>query len=368
MAEGSVTEWATREFPCAQCGAKMQFDPTARAVKCPYCGHETPVPQDAAGVAERDYLAALAELADRPPGRTAATVKCRACHGETTLDPHVSADTCPFCGSALLSQAEAGARIAPHYLLPFKVPRAEAYKLFRGWVERLWFAPNKLKRYARSERNGLAGLYVPYWTYDAHTESAYQGERGDDYWVTEHYTTRENGRTVTKTRQVRKTRWSHASGTVSNVFDDLLVLASHSLPAKHTEALEPWDLANLVPYDEQYLAGFRTELYQVDLAQGFDEARQMMDGEIRASICRDIGGDHQRIHAVETEHRDITFKHLLLPVWLSAYRFRDKTYRFLVNARTGEVQGERPWSWAKITLTVLGALALAALVVLALHA
>ena len=31
------------------------------------------------------------------------------------------------------------------------------------------------------------------------------------------------------------------------------------------------------------------------------------------------------------------FKHILLPLWLSAYHYRDQSYRFMVNARTGEV-------------------------------
>ena len=51
--------------------------------------------------------------------------------------------------------------------------------------------------------------------------------------------------------------------------------------------------------------------------------------------------------------RDVTFKHILLPVWLVAYRFRGRTYRFVVNARTGRVQGERPWSAWKIALAVI---------------
>jgi hypothetical protein len=86
-----------------------------------------------------------------------------------------------------------------------------------------------------------------------------------------------------------------------------------------------------------------------------------MDEHIAASIRRDIGGDHQRIHSTDTRYDDITFKHVLLPLWISAYRYRDRSFRFLVNARTGEVCGERPYSAAKITLAVLAALILVAI-------
>ena len=60
--------------------------------------------------------------------------------------------------------------------------------------------------------------------------------------------------------------------------------------------------------------------------------------------------------SAKSRYEAITFKHLLLPVWLLAYRYKDKPYRVVVNACTGEVQGERPYSWVKITFTVLAAL------------
>ena len=84
-----------------------------------------------------------------------------------------------------------------------------------------------------------------------------------------------------------------------------------------------------------------------------------MGPRIDDTIRRDIGGDVQRISSKSTVYTDITFKHILLPVWISSYTYKDKVYRFLVNAQTGEVQGERPWSVWKITFAVLGGLALA---------
>ena len=90
--------------------------------------------------------------------------------------------------------------------------------------------------------------------------------------------------------------------------------------------------------------------------RGSRSPRGSWPATIRATIARDIGGDHQRIHSVDTRYFNVTFKHALLPVWISAYRFHERTFRFLVNARTGEVQGERPYSWIKITLAVLAAI------------
>ena len=124
----------------------------------------------------------------------------------------------------------------------------------------------------------------------------------------------------------------------------MLVLASTSLPKKFTYALEPWDLSALEPYSPEYLAGFRAEGYSVELKDGFTEARAYMDRVIERDVKFDIGGDRQHIHQLDTKLGDLTFKHILLPVWLAAYMDRDKTYHFVVNGRTGQVQGERPYS------------------------
>jgi hypothetical protein len=216
------------------------------------------------------------------------------------------------------------------------------------WLGRLWFAPNGLQEYARKGRR-MDGIYVPYWTFDADTKSRYTGERGTVYYVTQ--TVMRNGRR--ETIQVPKVRWSPASGRVARFFDDVLVLASRSLPKRFTDGLEPWDLSALAPYRPEYLAGFLAEGYQVTLEDGFVEARAYMDRMIDRDVRFDIGGDQQRVHRIETAISEVTFKHILLPVWMAAYKYRGETYRFVVNGRTGRVQGERPYSAWKIAFAVI---------------
>lgn len=133
----------------------------------------------------------------------------------------------------------------------------------------------------------------------------------------------------------------------------MLVPASNSLPRNYINMLEPWDLQNLSAFDERFLSGFQTEAYQVGLKDGFELAQDRMASHIRLLIKRDIGGDHQRIRRMKTDYSDITFKHILLPLWISAYHYKDKIYRFLINARTGEVRGERPYSTIKIAFAVI---------------
>jgi hypothetical protein len=216
-----------------------------------------------------------------------------------------------------------------------------------AWLGRLWFAPSGLQQYARKGRR-MDGIYVPYWTFDANTQSNYIGERGTVYYETQ--TVQRDG----KRQQIRvaKVRWTRAKGRVKRFFDDVLVLAS--------TALEPWDLSALEPYTPEYLAGFRAEAYSVPLEGGFTQAREYMDRVIQRDVKFNIGGDRQRVHDIQTQMSALTFKHVLLPVWLAAYKYRGKTFRFVVNGRTGRVQGERPYSALKITIAVVIALIIAA--------
>jgi len=350
----------SNQFPCKNCGGNLVFQPGTDHLVCPYCGTDNPIPTAGVPVLELDFQQHLNQLERTEATHEVLTVRCTNCGAESDFSHDVTADRCPFCGAGIVAQASTHRQIKPASLLPFVVTRVQSEELFKRWLASLWFAPNDLKRLAERE-SGIKGVYVPAWTYDSRTRSDYTGQRGDDYWTTESYTSRENGRSVTRTRQVRRTRWTHASGTVVVNFDDVLVLASKSLPAKQAHALEPWDLKAVVPYRDEYLSGFVAESYQVDLAQGFDVAKQIMAGEIEQAINHDIGGDHQRISNVDTRYSNVTFKHTLLPVWISAYQYRSRPWRFLVNARTGEVQGERPYSWIKITLFVLMILAIIAI-------
>lgn len=363
--EKVIQETIQKEIACSNCSAKLKFEPGTNSLKCEYCGTMNEIEISDEEIEEIDFNKFLNENDVTVEKQEIVTIKCNSCGAESTFDPNIVSDSCAFCGSNIvLSGGTSCSVIKPKSLLPFKVESKKAYELFSTWIKKLWWAPSALKKFAQLNEK-LAGMYIPFWTYDSDTTCAYRGRRGDDYQTTETYTTTENGQSVTKTRTVTKTRWTSVSGTVYNKFDDVLVVGTTSLPKKYMEKLEPWDLENLVPFDEKFLSGFRTESYHVGVKEGFDDAKVKMTNVIRTSVKRDIGGDHQQISSMNTRYDDITFKHILLPVWISAYRYNEKVYRFMINARTGEVQGERPYSWVKIFLAIVVGLAIIAGIIFA---
>lgn len=336
---------------CKDCGANLKFKPGTQALNCEYCGANNVIEVEKVEVVENDYNSYIDNNESNDEKETISTVKCTQCGASTTLPPNVTSCGCPYCDTPLvIKDASTCSIIKPKYLLPFKIERQVAKESFVKWVGSLWFAPNKLKEYAANSAEKLKGVYMPYWTYDSQTNSDYEGLRGEYYYVTETYTDSEGNR---QTRQVRHTNWFPASGHIDEFFDDVLICASHSLPDKLIKELEPWDLPELIAFDPRFLTGFVTESYQLQLKEGFGQAKNIMAARIESLVRQNIGGDEQRIHSINTDYEKITFKHILLPLWISAYKYDDKVYRFTINARTGEVQGERPYSTIKIVLFVL---------------
>ncbi len=350
-------------FACSNCGADLKYKPGTKQLKCEYCNTTNDIPEIDAQIEELDFNEYLKSKLNDEVLLIEKYIKCTSCGASSTIEPNITSASCPYCATPLiLDSAHDESVIQPKSLLPFQLEKKDAKKQFANWVKKLWFAPNDLKKAALNFEK-FNGVYIPYWTFDTDTFSKYVGQRGVHYYVTESYTTTENGKTVRRTRQVQKTRWHHASGNVQKFFDDILTVATKSLPQKYLYKLEPWDLENLVPFDKRYLSGYVTERYQVELDEGFEIAKNIAKAEIEQLVRRDIGGDVQRIFSINTKYDEITFKHLLLPVYVSAYKFKGKLFQFLVNARTGEVQGERPWSWIKITLASIAAIVLIAIIV-----
>ncbi len=338
-----------KTFPCEQCGSALEYKPGSETLLCPHCGHTQAIAARG-GIQEYDFHTALQHARRQPtsalvPGGH--TVQCEGCGAQSVVAGHAA--RCPFCGSPVVVEVkDLGETFVPESVLPFNFEARAAKEKYEKWVAGLWFAPNDLKK--RAEQHGMDGVYLPYWTYDSNTSTRYTGQRGEYYYVTETYKD-SNGNS--QTREVRHTRWYSASGTVHVSFDDVLVCGSQTLPRWLLEKLEPWDLGSLRAFEPAYLSGFVAERYRIGLEDGFKIAEERMVPRIRGAIESDIGGDEQQISSMSVRHADVTFKHLLLPLWLSSFRYKGKSFRFIINARTGQVAGERPWSVVKIVLFVL---------------
>ena len=351
-------------IPCSQCGAELTYAPGTPLVRCAYCGNEQTITGSPwQVVVERDLAAALAKAADEHLTEERRVLKCQTCAASFDASEGQGAGHCPFCGSAIVADPTRTRRIRPDGVVPFAIPRDKAQDALRQWLAELWFAPSDLSRKAEAEAR-IEGLYLPFWTYDCDTMTEYQGERG--IRVVRHVpvTRQVQGKPVTQMQPVTELRWSPVAGRVARHFDDVLVPAARALPLADLGRAGAWNIQSVRPYAPDWLAGFRSALYDVSLVDGFAAAQAIMRGVIESDIRRDIGGDAQRVTASRTAWREATFKHVLLPVWVAAYRYRGRTFRFVVNGQTGQAAGERPWSVSKIVLAIAGAIMVTGLLAL----
>jgi DNA-directed RNA polymerase subunit RPC12/RpoP len=349
-------------FPCKQCGADLEFKPGAKDLSCPYCGHVQKIPQTAQEIREYCFNDYLGKPKKKGYGdQKGRDVRCTGCGSVTHFDPSLRATKCAFCGTPLITgdddKAEDSDVIAPEAVLPFAVGKVQAQQSFKQWISSRWFAPSALKN--ENNLGQFQGVYRPFWTFDSHTVSHWTGERGDAYYVSESYTAMENGKSVTRTRQVRKIRWRYVSGVYREFFDDVLISAGQK-----TDFPTQYRLSGLKPFTPEFLSGFVAERYVVQVEQGWGNAKEVIADEIRSGIRGQIGGDEQRIHSCDTAYSGITYKHILLPLWLNTYKFGGKTFQFQVNGQTGDVQGTRPYSFWKIFFFVLFIAAVIGVVVL----
>ncbi|QHC27413.1 hypothetical protein GR130_36935 [Streptomyces sp. GS7] len=304
-------------------------------MRCPHCRFEQPIVPVNREVREHPWEE-LATLVPKPRVSGGQILKCPSCGAANQTD--ALSGNCQFCATPLVASA-AEDRIVPEGVVPFRVAKRDVHENLRKWARSRWFAPNALKKVGSAE--SLHGTYVPHWTYDAQTTSSYSGERGEEYTV---------GMGDDKETRVR---WYRVNGTVNRFFDDVLVPGVGTVDTNRLSALEPWPLKQAVAYQEAYLAGFRTLRYEVEPEAGFQTAQQKMAKVIEEDCKRDIGGDQQRVHAVNTSYGAMTFKLMLLPVWFASYVYNGKQWQVMVNADTGEVTGERPYSPLKIACAVV---------------
>lgn len=351
-------------YKCPSCTADMTYDAQSQSLRCGHCGATVSVGAQpgAQPIVEYSLASGIAASAQRGFGAPVRTVSCKECGATVSFPETLTSTSCEFCGSnQVLAQDSNRNIIRPESIVPFKVDGAKAADLFRGWLGGLWFRPSDLQKRAKVAQ--MMGVYVPYWTFDSGVDSSWTAERGHYYYVTETYTDRdEKGNMVTRTRQVQKVRWEPAWGSRRDFYDDVLVCASRGLPQELSRKLSTFNTHELRPYDPGYLAGWKAEEYAIDLNEGWRQGAQIMEASQHQRCAGDIGGDTYRNLMVRSNYYNQTFKHVLLPIWISAFRYGDKPYRFLVNGQTGEVVGKAPWSVVKIVLFVLAILAAIAII------
>lgn len=345
--------------PCSECGANLEWNPRKQALVCPYCGTRAEW-QNAEAEFGNDIVEIDLEKALREPAITSKNwgaerkeVKCQNCHAVSVFVGNRVAQRCDFCGSpAIVAHTELGDAITPRSILPFKISEGQIRELIKKWYRTRWFAPNRLKNAALTDT--LHGIYLPYWTFDAHVDASWTAEAGYEYDESEQY--RDSNGNL-QTRYVIRNGWEPASGRLRHFFDDELVPGSSGVHQKLLREIEPFPTkTDLKPYSPEYVRGWTVERYQVDLPTAAAQSHRQMESKLREMCIKEIPGDTYRNLQIDSSYKGRTFKHILVPVWLVSYTYGSKTFQIVANGYTGQIAGEQPYSWIKIFFASLAAL------------
>ena len=305
---------------CPGCGDNLQFDPESGRLKCPSCGTTKQI------LAQAGQELAFAGLCAARGGWQNEThvYHCSNCNAEEVLDKREIAHICPFCGSPSVVEREEIDTLRPNALLPFLIGKDKASETAVAWAKKKLFAPKSFKTYFRPEN--LSGVYLPAFTFDADTQSVYQGRLGEHYYVT----ARENGKEVRKQR----TRYFSVNGTYQQFFDDIAVNDYH----------------NSVAYDDDFLYGFSALLYSKSGEACWQDARAEAESALRGQILSQYRYDVVQYLNVSTSYSRVTYKYMLLPMYTGNYTHESKTYSFYINGRSGKVKGKAPVSPVKAAI------------------
>lgn len=322
---------------CTGCGSNMVFYPENKTLKCPHCGLEKSF-----GESERAQEIELTKGFGFSIANDSVVFACDGCGAKVVLNEGETAKKCPFCGTAHVRKVDDLAGVKPNAVIPFGFGSEKAISLSREWAKKRLFAPRDFKKNVSADN--VKGVYTPCFTFDSKTFSYYEGRIGQ-----------------TRTRTVgsgknRRTEtyvvWRNIRGTFSYAFDDVLISAGSKIGQSEINKILPFDTNESIDYQEKCLLGFVAYHYDKELESCWADAKSVIDGRLKNLILGQYVHDRVAYFNVSTSHESVTYKYVLLPVYVGNYTFKKKVYNFFINGCTGKVCGRTPKSPFKVAIAV----------------
>ena len=330
---------------CVSCGADLVFDGKTNTLYCEHCDGRYSVPD--VPFREKKFFNPK-QLDDEVIQKETLVTRCLNCGANVTINSTSMSHICPFCSSSKIT-TNTKLDYLPDAILPFTIGKEEVSIIFKKWVKKRKMAPKSFKRV--DSTNELKPIYAPCWLFDTKSRTDYSGYLA--YNRTETYKDSE-GRTQTRT----VTDYKYVSGCRDDVFTNLTVHAGESMSKGFFNKIEPFNLANIKVFSEEYLAGYYTNQYSLNLKNSW----QMTESNVRSMIIDKIisyhGADGYRSLDLDLHFDYTKYAYAFLPVWVGSYIYENKNYNVYINGSTGEIAGKSPISKFKVFMIILSVLLL----------
>jgi len=238
---------------------------------------------------------------------------------------------CPFCGSSDLSEDVREVKtLTPELVVTFQVDRDGTVQAMRKWLGRGFWRPSNLSENAAITK--ITPVYVPYWVFQARTFS---------YWTADSSATPFGARGD----------WYPLAGSHQGAYSGLLIGASSVLTPNETSAICPYDLTAAIPPHQVDLDNYVVEQFRVQRKYARPLARQGLENLERQACNQSVPGRSRNLK-VNMRLEGLSSEPVLLPVWIMAYQYQNRLFRFLLNGQTGKAAGQAPTSWKKVVAAV----------------
>ena len=251
---------------------------------------------------------------------------CEGCGAAMSYDARAQALRCPFCGSEALRSEQDQNTLKARWVVPFAIGNSQADTALRQWLGKGFWRPGDLAKAAVITK--MTPVYVPYWVFSATTFT---------YW------TGDTSATPVSTHS----GWYPVSGKHQGSYENVLVGASGALTASETQAICPFDLVQAVPPEKIDLENSIYEQFRVQRKYARPLVRTQIE-ELERSFCSTYIQGNARNVKVNVRLKDLTSEPILLPIWIMAYQYQGKLFRYVLNGQSGKSTGQAPTSMAKI--------------------
>ena len=314
---------------CKNCGHALVFDPTSQKLVCGACGGAfAPEEIEAEAMPYREDLEAVS--AEKAYGEKSVDTMdcyvytCSECGGEIIINGTEASTTCVYCGNPNVVFSRISKQKRPELVLPFAITKEKAIELVHKKIDKGLFIPKDIKHF---KPECVRGIYIPYWIVNADYMNA-----------------------VVVSGRVRRgkhsvTRYYGRAGEMH--IKNLPIDASRVLTNESSFRLEPYDLTWLKPFDEDYLAGFYSNVSDVvygDLRRAaLGRANEYFTEEALGDV-HDGASNKKIISSHPSIRLDRDMVYAMLPAWFITFRYKGKPNTILVNGQSGKVVCGLPWN------------------------
>jgi DNA-directed RNA polymerase subunit RPC12/RpoP len=332
-----------KEYKCPNCGRTVEFEGKTQNMKCPHCEAEFEIKAlsdyqkevESQGGDHFNWKTGSEETWEKDTLGDLAAGSCPSCGAEFVGDKNTIVMVCPCCGNARIVQKQIDGILKPEYCIPFKLEKNSALDVFRQFCEGKRLLPDFFKKENRIE--SIQGVYVPFWLFDAKARARIR------YKAVKQTSHSDDDYDYTKTDYYFVVR----DGNVS--YKKMPVEGSEKMNDVYMDAIEPFDYAQIKKYQNEYLAGYSAEKYDVDAEAGRERAKKQIRNSIEKEFANSVTG-YSRVEiessAVNIESGKVSYT--LFPVWILNTKYDGENYQLIMNGQTGKLVGKLPVDKGKV--------------------